>query len=447
MGVPIENFDVVIIGSGPAGLASCYVALEANKKVLVIDAGETARQLYASTQSDERFDGRLTGGLGGAAKLWGAQSGFLDKSTLQTWSVSSGFSAELIDSLNKAREQMNEFLEIEVQPDNFYEIKKETKLKKLALKYGLNLRHTIYPKNGNLEWHWGKIINSPNVNLVLNERLIKISHQDSSNPVLNFESGLTIDLGSAKLVLAAGTVATTEIILRSYPVESYQFGIGMKLQDHPCGIIASYTGKGNKQLTKGQVLNSKYGILKRKFEYRSESASGVVELQYNLNTRSPSIINMLNATVNKLSHHFFKRLIVVPPKLNVWVQIEQEPGNSLSLDTTTGKLVSSWGCDENDLRAFKEIFETTHKMLISEGFTIMEDPDFSQFRPTQAFHPSGTISMNANPDLGFVNEYGIIHKNTQIQIASAAIFPSPGWVNPTFLIMTLGSLGTKKLLA
>jgi hypothetical protein len=447
MGGPAENIDVVIIGAGPAGLASCNEALQAGKKVLLIDAGETALQLYASTQFDERFDGRLTGGLGGAAKLWGAQSGFLDKSTLQTWGEASGLKTELIVSLDKAREQMNEFLEIEVQPDNFYEIRRETKLRKTALKYGFNLRHTIYPKNGNLEWHWGKITNNSNINLILNERLIKILHQDLKNIVLSFESGLTLDLGSAKLVLAAGTVSTTEIILRSYPVESYQFEIGMKLQDHPCGIVASYSGKGNRQLAKGQILKSKYGTLKRKFEYRSGSVSGVVELQYDLDSKSPSIVNKLGASVNKLSQYFFKRLVIIPPKLNIWVQIEQMQGNSLSLDTATGKLVSSWGCDENDLGAFKEIFEATHNMLISEGFTIKDEPNFSQFKPTQAFHPSGTISMNANPDLGFVNEYGIIHKNTQIQIASAAIFPSPSWVNPTFLIMTLASLGTKKLLA
>jgi choline dehydrogenase-like flavoprotein len=447
MGTPIENIDVVIIGAGPAGLASCFTALQENKKILVIDAGETALQLYASTQFDERFDGRLTGGLGGAAKIWGAQSGFLDKSTLQEWRQVIGVKNEFIDSLDKAREEMNELLEIAVRPDNFYEIKKENKLRQLSSKYGLNLRHTIYPKNGNIEWHWRKIINNPNIELMFNERLTKILHQDSNNVVLSFESGLTLELGSAKLILAAGTVSTTEIILRSYPNESKQFGIGMKLQDHPCGIVAGYVGKGNKQLVKGQILNSKYGTLKRKYEYRSIRASGVVELQYELNYKSPSTIEKLKANLNKLSQYFFKRLIVMPPKVNLWVQIEQMPENSLSLDGVTGRLISSWNCDENDLSAFKEIFKAAHEMLISEGFTIIDEPDFTQFKPTQAFHPSGTISMSTNPELGFVNEHGIIHKNKQIQIASAAIFPSPSWVNPTFLIMSLASLGTKKLLA
>jgi len=447
MGTPVENIDVIIIGAGPAGLASCFTALQANKKILVIDAGETALQLYASTQCDERFHGRLTGGLGGAAKLWGAQSGFLDKSTLQGWRQAIGVKDEFIDSLHKAREQMNEFLEIAVRPDNFYEIEKENKLRQLSLKYGLNLRHTIYPKNGNIEWHWGKIIKNPNIELILNERLTKILYQDSNNIVLSFESGLTLELGSAKLILAAGTVSTTEIILKSYPIESKQFGIGLKLQDHPCGIVAGYAGKGNKQLVKGQILNSKFGTLKRKYEYRSRSASGVAELQYELNSISPSIFDKLKATLNKLSQHFFNRLILMPPKLNLWVQIEQMPENSLSLDKKTGKLISSWNCHENDLSAFKEIFRVAHKMLISEGFTIIDEPDFTQFKPTQAFHPSGTISMSTDPEMGFVNEHGIIHKNKQIQIASAAIFPSPSWVNPTFLIMSLASLGTKKLLA
>ena len=441
------KFDVVIIGAGPASLASCYEALQADKRILVIDAGETSRQLYASTQFDERYEGRLTGGLGGAAKLWGAQAGFLDKKTLEAWEELSGFEAESVGSLIAAKDRMNEFLEINVELDNFYIVKAETKLRELAFKYGFNLRHTIYPKNDNLEWHWAKLINGRNVELILGERLVEILHHDSNDTELSFESGSLLKLGSAKLILAAGTVSTTEIILRSYPVESYRYGIGMKLLDHPCGVVASYSGKGNMQFAKGQILKSKYGILKRKFEYRSSSASGVVELQYDLNHKSPSNRDKIYSLVNKLSQYFFKRLVVMPPKLNVWVQIEQMSGNSLLIDNTTEKLISSWGCNENDHKAFKEIFEATHNMLISEGFVIIDEPDFTLFKPTQAFHPSGTISMHTNSDLGFVNEYGVMHQYPHIQIASAAIFPSPSWVNPTFLIMTLSSLGTKHLLA
>ena len=447
MDAVVDAFDVVIIGSGPAGLASCFEALKANKRVLVIDAGESLRQQYASTQFDERFQGRPTGGLGGAAKLWGAQSGFLDTKSLQVWSELSGFTHESLATLDEAREQINEFLQINVQPDNLYEVRKEIKLRNVALKYGLNLRHTTYPKNGNLEWHWGRLTINSNVKVDLNRRLIKINAHDPTNIELEFEGGESLKIGSSKLIIAAGTVSTTEIILRSFPEESQRHGIGLKLQDHPCGVVASYTGNGNKQFAKGQILKSKYGILKRKYEYRSSSASGVVELQYDLNANSPSLKDKIYSILNKLSQHFFKRLVLMPPKLNVWVQIEQSPENSLFINPTTGQLVSSWSCDRNDLDVFKEIYEATHNMLVSEGFTLMEKPDFSRFYPTQAFHPSGTIPMHSDPDLGFVKETGIIHEYPQIQIASAAIFPTPSWVNPTFLIMVLSSLGTRHLLS
>lgn len=446
MGAVVDAFDVIVIGSGPAGLASCFAALKANKKVLIIDAGETLRQQYASTQFDERYQGRATGGLGGAARLWGAQSGFLDTKSLQVWCELSGFTKESLASLDEARGQMNEFLQINVQPDNLYEVAKEVKLRNVALKYGFNLRHTTYPKNGNLELHWHRLINNSNVRVDLNRRLIKINAQDPNNIELIFESGESLNIGSTKLVIAAGTLSTTEIILRSFPEQSQCHRIGLKLQDHPCGVVASYTGNGNKQFVKGQILNSKYGILKRKFEYRSSSASGVVELQYDLNSDTPSLKDISYLILNKLSQHFFKCLVLMPPKLNVWVQIEQSPENSLVINPTTDQLVSLWSCDKNDMDTFKEIYEATHHMLVSEGFTLVKKPDFSQFYPNQAFHPSGTIPMHNNPDLGFVNETGIIHEYPQVQIASAAIFPTSSWVNPTFLIMVLSYLGTRHLL-
>ena len=436
------TFDVVIIGSGPAGLAASSEALRANKKVLVIDAGETLSQLYASTQFDKRYFGHPTGGLGGAARLWGAQSGFLDSLSLEKWSELVGCKEDFWNSLDLARLQMNEFLDIKVHHDNLYNVTKETDLRVFVSQFGFNLRHTVYPKNPSILWHWQKFLNHQNFQLILGERLIKIQ----KNYILSFESGKTLPLGRAKLVIAAGTLATTEIISRSYPEESLRFAIGKNLQDHPCGIVASYSGKGKIRLAKGQVLRSKYGLLKRKYEYRTNNVCGVVEFHYDLDSDEPLIKEKISSIVNKLSQRVLKRIVVVPPKLNVWIQIEQSTGNELSLDSKTDKLISSWRCSESDIKVFEEIFTAAHRMLVSEGFDLIDAPNFSSFEPNQAFHPSGTISMNTNPNLGFVNEFGLMHKNEQILIASAAIFPTPGWVNPTFLIMSLSTLGTKKLL-
>ena len=437
--------DVVVVGAGPAGLASCREALLANKSVLLIDVGENLQQPYASTQFDARYLGQPTGGFGGAARLWGAQSGFLDALTLSKWKLISSLDEKSINSLMSAKNQMNKFLDINVMDDNFYEVNSEQKLRTILKKYSLELRHTTFPKKVDLRLHWVQLMKSNKIEMLLNETLYKIEHRQHGETILVFESGLKIDLGMSKLIIAAGTISTTGIILRSFPLESQEFNVGKQLLDHPCGVIASYDGRGNKDLAQGLILKSKFGILKRKFQYQTGDVSGIFEIQYDLSPKTSSYRDRLTSIANRIGHVLSKKILFAPSKLHVWVQIEQTSGNSVYLDKFDN-LVTSWSCSKKDLRTFEKISIVANELLTSEGFKLEHSKPLSEFEPLQAFHPSSTIPMHSTMGKGFVNEFGIVHSHPNILIASAAIFPTAGWINPTFLIMTFASHGTKHFL-
>jgi choline dehydrogenase-like flavoprotein len=99
-----------------------------------------------------------------------------------------------------------------------------------------------------------------------------------------------------------------------------------------------------------------------------------------------------------------------------------------------------------DREHVKRIYAAMKNMLTSEGFKIENEANLDDLDFSQAFHPSSTIKMHKDPEHGVVNCFGIMHSHPRILIASAAVFPKPGWVNPSFLIMCLSSMGVRKIL-
>ena len=440
-----QLYDVIIIGAGPAGFIASYESLILGKKVLVIDEGESGRQNYASSLYDSRFANSSTGGIGGAARIWGAQSGFLDTTSLNKWQIISNFGENEVAQLFESMHRVNKILNIQIAPDNYYPIKSEKFLKNTASKFGVDLRHTNFPKDHNIENHWKKILKNQNLKVILGESLRNITASGFSNYDLNFSSGKVLKSNGAIVIISAGTVSTTEIILRSFPDLSEHFKVGESLIDHPCGVVATFKANGNKQFLKGQIRRTRYGTLKRKYQYRQNNEIGIAELQYSLVGKANCILTLLRANINRISIRLLKRFILRPLNFDVWIQIEQSSSNQLKLNKE-GILESNWMYSDVDREHVKRIYAAMKNMLTSEGFNIENEANLDELDFSQAFHPSSTIKMHKDPGHGVVNCFGIMHSHPRILIASAAVFPKPGWVNPSFLIMCLSSMGVRKIL-
>ena len=72
---PNLEFDLLVLGAGPAGLSAAKSALDRKLRVLMIDSGNRFLSL------DEDYENRksvVVGGIGGTAKVWGGQCGPAD---------------------------------------------------------------------------------------------------------------------------------------------------------------------------------------------------------------------------------------------------------------------------------------------------------------------------------------------------------------------------------
>ena len=77
------EFDLIIVGSGPAGLSAAKRALQLDKRVLNLDWGPHEFPNYSAHLFSSQI--RSTGGLGGTAHHWGGQFGTLSEFDKANW--------------------------------------------------------------------------------------------------------------------------------------------------------------------------------------------------------------------------------------------------------------------------------------------------------------------------------------------------------------------------
>jgi hypothetical protein len=257
------------------------------------------------------------------------------------------------------------------------------------------------------------------------------------------------------LILACGTIATTELINNSI----YRGGTNtFFLQDHPHGYVASFVGSHPKGLRKAQIHKSKGFLFKRKFEYHSNSQmrSGIFEFHYDLignglrtfGFEKPlKMFSRVLSFINRLTMRYSRRVFLNVSLIHVWVQIEQEKGKYLKFESA--EISSSWTLAEADREFIKELQQHVIETCQEMGLELVWKPNFENLEFinryfVDAYHPSGTLAMNKNPSLGLVNEFGVVHGVSNLLVNSAAVWPISGWFNPTFLLMAIAELNTKK---
>jgi hypothetical protein len=438
--------DAIVIGAGPSGLMSSRTAQEAGLNVLLIDSGLTQTDIFSS-RLEKNSSKYKSGGLGGASINWGAQCVLPSNYDFEKWLMATGANNEYLKLVYDSIATTSTFLNLPINLDGRY-FGNEIEL----YSDKATTRHSIYLKDGQLNNYFKTVIselrfidNFQISNLEIRDGLVVgIYHSD------NFYS-----VSSKKLILACGTLATTYLINNSiYGGETNTF----PLQDHPHGYVASFMGSHPKGLRKAQIHKSKGFLFKRKFEYHSTSQkrSGIFEFHYDLignglrasGFEKPlKMFNKILSFINRLTFKYSRRVFFNVPLIHIWVQIEQEKGKYLNFDN--GVISSSWGLSETDREFIKELQQHVIGVCQEMGLDLMWKPSFENMEFinshfVDAFHPSGTLTMNKNPSLGLVDEFGVVHGVSNLLINSAAVWPISGWFNPTFLQMAIADLNTKR---
>lgn len=444
IGDVISDFDLLIIGAGPAGLAASQKAISLNKRVLVVDWGIHTHPHYsARSESDVEYE---VGGIGGTAGHWGGQFGFLSQEDKYNWTTISKYDDKFFSQLD------NECLKWarKMRTKNVERIELDHELEFANQSY-FRETFTIRPELSNITSIFQSTIESKNFKYIGNKKLKYIEKTISGTRKMVFENE-TIDLPDIPILLAMGCMETTNVIHRSLARsgERIPTKLGHNLADHPWIYGKKYVpslifGKQPPELF--------YEGRKRKFKtsvYRETEKlfhSGIFEIRTTVD----------NIFLNPFYKDFYRvknicslilRLImlkkysqILRSEYQIWIQLEQFRNHESFIEIGAESSISHWKMSSNDILLFNQVSENAEQTL--SRYRVKEsggNSNDTQLVFNQAYHPSGTLQAGPEDGDSVADQYGKIYGLEQTWIASSAIFPTSGWMNPSLLIMAYSGL-------
>ncbi len=198
-----EFFDVVIIGSGPAGMSIALELEKKNKRCLIIEAGKDTYDEF----SQSFYKGKITGDkiselsssrlrqLGGTSAIWGGWSKPLEDYTFNNWPIKK-------TDLDIYQKSTAEILKIK----NIFRINKLSK--------NINQIEFQYSQVKFADQYISHLENSKKIFLLLNTQL---SHFEGDNEIVEyahcFQNQKKIKIRGKKFILACGGIENSRILL------------------------------------------------------------------------------------------------------------------------------------------------------------------------------------------------------------------------------------------
>ena len=209
-----KNYDVVIVGSGPAGISCALKFLNRNLRVAILEGGgefysrESMNILNGKVVGDKYFDLRAARQrfFGGASNHWGGwcrpldEHDFIKKShhDLAYWPIEKSDIDSYLVEASEILEIPNVY-EDEVLDENFG-------IKKISFNFSTPVRFGQKYKS---------IFLAENLDLFLNANLVDLSRSMSEIKSATFKSfkGSILKIRSKSFVLAAGGIENSRLML------------------------------------------------------------------------------------------------------------------------------------------------------------------------------------------------------------------------------------------
>ena len=201
--VQLENFPIVIFGSGPAGMSTALELEKKKIKCLLIEAGgeyfsENSQKLYSATTIGDDIlslsESRLRQ-LGGTSGIWGGVSKPLENYTFDKWPIRS-------DDLNAYSERTCEILDIKNQ---FRKSQVNKYMKQVEFQYS---------KVNFAEKYKDHIESSQYIMLVLNTQLSHFSGENQSiNHAVCVSENKEIKIKAKYFILSCGGIENSRLLL------------------------------------------------------------------------------------------------------------------------------------------------------------------------------------------------------------------------------------------
>jgi len=444
-----HDVEVVVLGAGPAGLSASLAAIEGKKRVLLIDQGSSHENYFSTDEINPLH--QAVGGIGGTAKAWGGQCGTFSEIDEQNWL--SCMSDKTFAEIEAGISRITSILKIPLKRHNIYP-NLDSKLRaSLKSSDSFGVAHTVYPNSLNFREFFSELFSSEN--FVYVEAYVSSMYVDDKLKTtrLNLADGRTLDVETKTVIVALGTMATTRLLKQSF---SSILEVRETPLDHPQTYVMEIQGRIPSFYRKRIYFKSKRYFFKRKITFREGKRQCVFELHSeigslpqllkpkNFHKESPLLI--VNYFVNYLGLKILRRTITSKCRSRIWIQSDQWHIES-RVNSKNGAQHLGWSIDSETLKFIKRSAEKYADVLKLIGFQGIELYSEEKIREsiTHSFHPSSTLELKGSTPGQLVNQFGRISKKSNLVIASSAIFPYSGWINPTLQIMGFSYAATKAI--
>ena len=448
----IQNFKIpeyVIIGSGPASISLALALEKKNKKSLIIEAGG-----WDYDEKDQHnFSGEVIGHnyfplntthmryFGGTSNAWGGYCRPLDEIDFKDWPI---YKSDLIEFEDEAKNILN--------------IKNKFENKNI-LNSNFNISN-LEQSDVNFSTKFKDIIlNSSNIFLLLNTTLTEINGKKNVETIKIKSNNEIHELKILNLIVGCGGIENSRILLWSRFKSKSNFLQNLKIgnywMEHPTGYVGHFIGDINK------VEKLKY--------FGSNS-----HITPSNNFLKKNMINNLNFSFFKTPPHqnkyfrilddfaclapnFSKKFIESLPidsrlhcNYSILATVEQKPNfnnrielsSSIKDDFGIPKTKLYWNINNDFTNSIRVSLTELGKNFIDSdiGRIGIDNYVFKNKVPDDIYgnyHHMGGTRISLDSSNGVVDKNLKVHNTNNLYVIGSSVFPSAGWVNPTFTIVQL----------
>ena len=490
--------DVAIVGAGAAGI-SLAIELEGyGLSVLLLEGGQSeytqeSQDLYSGDSTGVPLPYGLEGSrlrfLGGSTNCWGGACGELDDEDFaeRDWVKFSGWPIEK-NNLTEFYKRAARFLKLKEPVSQSLEVSKGfAEIKGMDFRF---LSHTSVLRFMS-EFH-SHLEASKKIQLLLGANFLAMSSSamgDSVNSlkVIGFD-GSIVDIKADKFVLSCGGVENARLLLNSYEQDSYALkrnkNTGKYFSDHPiapCASVVGYTSQpedlsfevmtaiGRAESTGSalqspfyrlpydiqkseRVLNAAVQFYMQDLEVSSEMVSLWKLKNYMVgNTSTIKLSDVRNVLSNPVGVIRGIRDKNGKKRLAMRFQLEQSPNpvSNITLSESKDrfglkKATLNWIFSPLERRTIDVLIQYVAKQFSSQGegvikidYALTSDRDNLPLDLRGGHHHSGTTRMSDSANTGVVDADLKVFGVDNLYIVGSSVFPTNGWVNPTYTIIAL----------
>ncbi len=451
-----QFFDVVIVGSGPAGI-SLALKLEKRKiKTLIIEAGGE----FYDEKIIGRFDGKINGNFpnnlkesrlsqfGGSSGHWGGTCRTLDEYDFFNWPINKKDLDQYLDQSCNILEISNRFREKEINND----------IKIIEFQESNVMFHDKY---------FDYIKKSQNIFLCLNAVCYDFVSQNKNVKQIKFKTydGENFTINSKIFVLASGGIENSRLLLNIGRYNKQLISdmpVGKYWMEHPFKIIGN--GIGNFGKIK-KFFSNDFHYFENFMNYGNFTVSLSPTKKY---ISSEKILNSglflsLHERNNDTTKNITKNLLCHAPKISKKIidmfdrellcgitissSWEQEPtiNNNIELSDDYDflgmpKIKLNYSLSKKTIYTATNLVENLGNLFINNNFGRLSIPDYmsnSSLISDAGYHHIGGTRIGNDPKTSVVNKDLKLHTMNNVFICGSSVFPSGGHANPTLSIVQL----------